>query len=315
MTQEIAGTIATSAPILLLIALGVVLRRIRLISESGLDQIKGLIVNVALPAAFFVAFLTMEFDTNYLGLFLFIPLILFGLLFLGYALERLPFGRRPTPFLMTGMELGMLGIGLFGTAYGMSEVWAISVVALPHELFVWFVLVTLMKNRYGGPTSFGRTLASFARSPIIISILSGTALNLLGATDWMTTALVPRSLIATLEMLSNIIGPLILIVVGYGTRISRNAFRAAGPVVLVRGGLIILIAAVITPVVARQLLGLPRILEHAIFTFLILPPPYIVPLYIPSDQEEDLVYSNNVLSSYTILSVVAFLIYFTLTPA
>lgn len=315
MTPEIVGTIATSAPILLLIALGVIVRRAKLLSQSGLDELKALIVNLALPAAFFVAFLNAEFDTNYLGIFLFIPLILFGLLFVGYLLEKLPFGKRPTPFLMTGLEFGMLGIGLFGTAYGMSRVWAISVVALPHEFFIWFVFVTLIKIRYGGPTSFGSTLASFARSPIIIAILSGTALNLIGATEWMTTALVPRAVVRTLEMLSNIIGPLILIVVGYGTRISVKGLSAAAPVVLIRGAIILTIALVVSPFVSRQLLNLPPIFEHALFTFLILPPPYIVPLYIPSKHEGDLVYANNVLSTYTIFSIVAFLIYFTLNPA
>lgn len=315
MSQEVANTIATSLPIILLIGSGVIIRKVRLISETGLEEIKGLVVNAALPAAFFVTFLTMEFDTNYLGIFLFIPLVLFALLFVGYLTDRLPVARRPTPFLMTGFEFGMLGIGLFTTAYGMSNFWSISVVGLPHELFIWFIFVTLMKARYGGPTDFRSTLASFARSPIIIAILSGILLNLIGLTEWMTNALVPRSFVRALEMLSNIIGPLILIVVGYGTRISVKGLAEAAPVVLIRGALIAVLALFVAPFVAQELLGLPKIFNHALFTFLILPPPYIVPLYIPSSEAEDLAYSNNVLSSYTVLSIIAFLIYFTLNPA
>jgi hypothetical protein len=315
MSQEVIDTIATSVPILLLIGAGVIVRKIKLLSERGLEEIKSLIVNAALPAAFFVTFLTVEFDTTYLGLFLFVPAILFVMLLVGYLADRLPLTKRPTPFLMTGFEFGMLGIGLFTTAYGMSNFWSISVVALPHEIFVWFVLVTLMKARYGGPTDFRSTLISFARSPIIIAILSGLLLNLTGLTEWFTTALVPRSFVRALEMLSNIIGPLILIVVGFGTRISLKGLGEAAPVMLIRGALIVLIAGWIAPFVSRELLGLPRIFSHAIFTFLVLPPPYIVPLYIPSSEEEDLAYSNNVLSSYTVISIVAFLIYYTLNPA
>lgn len=315
MTQEVANTIATSVPILLLIATGVLIRKIRLISESGLEEIKGLLVNAALPAAFFVTFLNVEFDTNYLGIFLFMPILLFALLALGYLLGRLSFAKGPTPFLMTGFEFGMLGIGLFTTAYGMSNFYAISVVGLPHELFVWIVLVTLMKARYGGPTSWKGTLTSLARSPIIISIAAGTLFNLLGLADWFTSALVLRSFVSALEMLSNIIGPLILIVVGYGTRISFDRLKSATPVVLIRGVIIAAVALVVAPWVTRDLLELPPIFSHALFTFVVLPPPYIVPLYIPGSETEDLTYSNNVLSTYTLISIVAFLIYFTFNPA
>ena len=297
MSPEITNTIATSVPILLLISAGVIVRRVGLLTEGGLDEIKGLIVNAALPAALFLAFLTMEFDTSYLGLFLFVPLVLFGLLLAGYLLGRLPSSGRPTPFLMTGFEFGMLGIGLFSTAYGMSELYAISVLGLPHELFIWFVYVTLLKARYGGPGTLGSTIASFARSPIIIAIITGTALNLLGLTDWFTTALVPRALYTALDMLSQIIGPLILIVVGYGTRISRRGIADAAPVLAVRGGIMLLVALIVAPWVAGDILGLPRIFVHALFTFLILPPPYIVPLYIPKGEDEELVYLNNVLST------------------
>jgi hypothetical protein len=171
-----------------------------------------------------------------------------------------------------------------------------------------------MKARYGGPTSFKGTLASLARSPIIISIAGGTFFNLLGLSDWFTTALVPRSFVSALEMLSNIIGPLILIVVGYGTRISPGRLKSAAPVILIRGAVIAAVAIFLVPWVSRDLLRLPPIFAHALFTFVVLPPPYIVPLYIPGSETEDLTYANNVLSSYTLLSIVAFLIYYTLNP-
>ncbi len=48
---------------------------------------------------------------------------------------------------------------------------------------------------------------------------------------------------------------------------------------------------------------------------MILPPPFIVPLYVPSDRREDLAYSNNVLSLYTICSIAGFLVYFAMNPA
>lgn len=315
MLQQIGSTVTTTVPIVLLIILGAVIRRIRLISPRGLSEIKGFIVNVALPAVFFVSFLTIEFETRFLGLFAFMPIVLFGLLGLGYLLGRLPGWPRPVPFLMTGFEFGMLGISLFGTAYGMNQVGVISVLGLPHELFIWFVFVTLLRLRYGAGGTVGETVRSFATSPIIIAIISGSVLNLAGAGPWLTTALVPSAFIGALEMVGNVIGPLILIVIGYGTRLTRRGITAAAPLVLLRFAVVLALGLTVVPWVVEGVLQLRPIFTHAVFTFLILPPPFIVPLYIPGTEETDLTYSNNVLSLYTVFSIAAFLVYFALNPA
>ncbi len=315
MLQQIEGTITTTVPIVLLIVLGAVIRRLRIISDTGLAEIKALIVNVALPAVLFVAFLTIEFEGRYLGIFVFMPVLLFLLLGVGYAAGRLPGWPRPVPFLMTGFEFGMLGISLFGTAYGMQQVGVISVVGLPHELFIWFVFVTLLRLRYGVGGSIGETVRSFVTSPVIVAILAGTLLNLLGAGDWVTGALAPSAVIGALNMLGSIIGPLILIVIGYGTRLTRRGVVQAAPTVVLRFAIVVTVGLTVVPAVIEGMLGLPRIFTHAVFTFLILPPPFIVPLYIPGDRSDDLAYSNNVLSLYTVFSIAAFLVYFALNPA
>jgi predicted permease len=314
MLQQMTSTVTTAVPIILLIVLGAVIRRVGLISEKGLGEIKGLITGVALPAVFFVAFLTISFDPRYLGIFVFMPILLFALLGLGYGVERFLGRRRPVPFLMTGFEFGMLGISLFGTAYGMQNVGVISVVGLPHEVFIWFVFVTLMRIRYGGSSSLSETARSFLSSPVIVAIVAGTVLNLAGAGPWLTSALVPAAAIAALEMLGNIIGPLILIVIGYGTRISPRGIREVGPLVLLRLAVVLAVGLLVVPPVIEGLLGLPRISTHAVFTFLVLPPPFIIPLYIPSSEGEDLAYSNNALSLYTLFSIAAFLVYFAANP-
>lgn len=314
MLTSVAGTVSTAVPIVLLILAGAVIRRLRLLDDHGVSQIKGLIVNVALPAVLFVAFLTLEFERRYLGIFVLMPILLFLLLGLGYILGRLPGWRRPAPFLMTGFEFGMLGISLFGTAYGMTNLGVISVVGLPHELFIWFVFVSLMRIRFGGAGSLVETVKSFLTSPVIVAILAGTVLNLVGLSDWVTTAVVPASVVGALEMLGVVVGPLILLVIGYGTRISRSAVVSTAPLVLVRYAVVLLLGLTVVPAVVEGVLGLAPVFTHATFTFLILPPPFIVPLYIPEGDTEDLTYSNNVLSVYTLLTIVTFLVYFAANP-
>lgn len=314
MSTEIARTISASVPIVLLIALGYVVRRVHILSDGAIDEIKTFIVRVALPAVLFRAFLTVDLDAGYLGIFVMMPIILVVMLLMGYLVERPMRGESSTPFLMTGFEFGMLGISLFGTAYGMDRVGIISVVGLPHELFIWFVFVTLMSARYDGSGSITAALRSFLRSPIILAIAAGAILNLAGVGPFVRTSIVTRPILRAMELLGGIVAPLILVVIGSGMRISLTGVRRALPIVLVRFALILVLVLLVVRPVVEGLMGLDRIVTHAVVTFLLLPPPFIVPLYIPTDRTSDLAYANNVLSVYTLLSISSFLVYFWFNP-
>ncbi len=314
MNDVLASTTSITLPILLLIALGAFLRIRGTVTEAGVDQFKRVIVRVALPAVLFSSFLTVEFDASYLGLMVYVPLLCFALLGAGVLFGRTRSAREYSPYLMTGFEFGMLGITLFATAFGMDNVGVIGIVGLSHEFFIWFVYVSFLEAKRGDRRSFAGTVRSFASSPVIIAIVSGTLLNVLGAGPWFKAALVPAALLKTMEYLSGLIAPTILIVVGYGMRIDLRGIGEALPTVLVRAALIAVVAFVLNPLVVG-VLGLPTIFLAALTTFVILPPPYIVPLFVPAGREEQMAFSNNVLSIYTVLSIAAFLVYVATTVA
>ena len=54
--------------------------------------------------------------------------------------------------------------------------------------------------------------------------------------------------------------------------------------------------------------------EIALFTLLVLPPPFIVPLYMPPGMADERRYVNNVLMLYTVATIVIFAVYFVLNP-
>jgi len=313
MRELLFETGATTIPIILLIALGWFIRRRSLISAEGFDQIKTLIVKIALPALLFSSFLTVEFERAYLGIFVFIPILCISLLGLGYLFSRTRFGHPFSPFLMTGFEFGMIGITLFGTAYGMDQIGVLGVVGLSHEFFIWFGFVTILEAKVGGTRSIGDTLRGFLHSPVIIAVILGTAANLLGLGSWFSRAMIPSALLTAMHHLSGMIIPLILINVGYGMRIDIAGIRQALPTVLTRLVLVLSVALLANPWLVR-VLGLPAIFGHALFTFVLLPPPFIVPLYIDRKHADDMTYANNVLSVYTLVSIVAFLVYVAFHP-
>ncbi|MDO5676081.1 MAG: hypothetical protein Q4G35_01095 [Propionibacteriaceae bacterium] len=315
MNLDLLGpTISSVVPILLLIGLGVLLRRLDVISEAAVEGFKRLVVNVVLPAVLFLAFLGLQWDPTTLWLVVLVPALCFLLLGIGYLIPRWLGTPRVSPFLFTGFEFGMVGLALFTAAYGMEHAPAAAIVGLGHEFFIWFVFVTLLKRQSDGAVSLGATLRSFVTSPVIIAIAAGLILNLAGLQWFMTGNIVAQPLTRTLEFLAGMIVPLILIIVGYGTQLTRAGVRQAAPFVAVRFAVCLVLAVVVVFGILGAWLGLPQPLQAALFMLLILPPPFIVPLFLPASRASEITFANNVLSLYTLVSVVAFLTYVAFVP-
>ena len=311
-TSEIINRVL---PVLMLIGLGHWVRRSRFLPESTIDDLRKIAVTIALPSVLFVSFLEIELKTEYLVLFV----VMFGLcvaLFgLGTLLKRLlKIEQAYFPFLITGFEYGMLGISLFGSAYGLEKIGYIAVVDLGHEIFIWFVFLALLLVKRDGLQKPGQLINAFVRSPVIIGILAGLFFNMVGARELLYNSAVTGAVMASLQFLSNLTIPLILIIVGYGIKLDRSGIREALPVLAVRLILLIPLALVLNTVLIRTLLRLEPAFEAAFFTLLVLPPPFIVPLYMRSESADERRYVNNALTLYTLVSIILFGLYVATHP-
>jgi predicted permease len=316
VSGTITNVIVRILPILLIIALGNLIRARKILNDSAVDQLRGLVVNIALPAVLFVAFLEMELQAAYVGLFATTIVVGLGMLGLGFLLRKVAGIKHDYfPYLIAGFEFGMVGITLFGSAYGLENVGYIAIVDLGHELFVWFVLATLLTAKRDGTSSVQSVLRGFATSPLIIAIFAALALNLLGVREWFIDMPVGAALMQSFNFLGNLLIPLILILIGYGMRLSWKGIQESLGVVVSRLAILLPLAIVVNIFVVRRWLGLGPGFEAALFTLFILPPPYIVPLFMPAERTEERVYVNNVLSVYTALSLAIFIIYFSINPA
>lgn len=303
-------------PIVLLLALGYGLRTRRFLSQSTVDELRKFVVNITLPAVLFISFLEIELKSAYL--------VIFGLMFglcvllflLGQLLKRqLKIAQEYFPFLTTGFEYGMLGVSLFGSAYGLEKIGTIAVVDLGHEIFIWFVFLPLLLMKRDGRQSLGGIGRSFITSPVVLAILASLALNLLGAAEALGTLPVTGAVMTTLGFLGNLTIPLILLIVGYGIQIDRHGLRTSLSLVGLRLALLIPLALLINVFVIRGLLQLDPYFEAAVFTLLILPPPFIVPLYArPNLPLAEIQTINNVLMLHTVISIALYIVYFALNP-
>ncbi len=302
-------------PILLLIALGHWTRRSGFLTESTVENLRKLVVTLALPSVLFISFLEMKLQTKYLLVFALIFALNVTLFALGRALKaRLRVEYLYFPFLMTGFEYGMLGVSLFGSAYGLDKIGYIAVIDLGHELFIWFVFLAFLLMLRDGHQDPRQLLRAFLTSPVIIGILAGIALNVIGAREFVNERPVVGGVMATLRFLGNLTIPLILIIVGYGIRLDRTGIREAAPVIGIRLAILVPLALLLNRLVLRGLLDLEAPFEAGLFTLLVLPPPFIIPLYMKAGLPDERRYVNNALTLYTVASITLFTVYFVLHP-
>jgi predicted permease len=302
-------------PILILIALGQWIRRRQFLTDGTVEGLRKIVVNLALPSVLFVSFLQIQLKSAYFVVFIAIFVLCLGLLGAGLLVKRLGHVQHGYfPFLMTGFEYGMLGVSLFGSAYGVEKIGYIAVVDLGHEFFIWFVFLGLLLMRRDGLQNPGQLAQSFLRSPVTVAIVAGLLLNALGAQTALFQWPVTGALMATFQFLGNLAIPLILLIVGYNLQLDWQGIREALPVVVLRLAILLPLALVLNVFFIRGLLHLEPLFEAALFTLLILPPPFIVPLYVQPELVEEKRYINNVLILHTVVSISIYVIYFVIHP-
>jgi predicted permease len=296
-------------PIFLLLALGWGLRVGGLVDDRTGNALKLLVVRVVLPAVLFLSFVDLDLRPQYVALVgLVFAICIAGLLAGPIVLRVAGVTSRWARFLMTGYEYGMLGIGLFAGAFGLASIGTIAVVALGHELFIWFVFFALLLAEGEGRPSAADLARRFAANPVIVAILAGLALDLMGVhvADLEKLPLVD-AVVATLKLLAPMTVPLILIVVGHGFHFEGGAFADVARVVAARLAIQIPLAA-LGWAGLRLGLGLEPRFAVALATLMLLPPPFIVPLFMPEAKENDAErrFVHRVLTVHTLVSLALF---------
>ena len=167
-------------PILLLISLGYWTRHKDFLNETTIEGLRKIVVILALPAVLFISFLNVELQPSYFFIFGFTFLLCILLFLLGQLLKRqLSIQYSYFPYLTTGFEYGMLGVSLFGAAYGMEKIGYIAVVDLGHEIFIWFVFLPLLLIKRDGVQNPKDVVKSFLSAPVVIAILAGISFNVM----------------------------------------------------------------------------------------------------------------------------------------
>ena len=286
-------------PVFLVLMLGVLCRRRALISREGVNALKKVAVDIALPAVMFSAFATAEYSFRSIC----VPLTMFAVccaaLFLGFTLcKKLKIGGRLSPYLAAGFEAGMLGYALFAILFPGEKTAAFAMVDLGQVLFVFTVYKILLAGR----SNVKEALREALSAPTVWAILLGLLVGATGLYD----ALKPSGISQVLDALTDFVAAptsvLILLAVGYDLVPSQIQWRKIGALIGLRLGVSAVLLGVAL-LVDRFVLG-QMMHAGALLLMFVLPPPYVLPVF--ADVEDERADVSSALSALTFISIVLF---------
>jgi hypothetical protein len=294
-------------PIFLLILLGVALRRLSVIQPSAITDIKKLVVTVTLPAVLFLAFAQVAIETRYLA----IGAIMFGACWLVLLLGRRlgPALRLPSPYtpsLLTGFEAGMMGYAIFGAVYGQESIYKFGIVDLGQVLFVFFVLVPGLQRLSAGRQSGRTTLVSFFKTPVILAIVAGLVFKRLGLSELVSQWPIASGILEAIRLVGAMTTPLVAIAIGYELQFRSGDLSRPLRTVVVRLAIWVPFGLLTSTLVMGRLLGLDPVFQAAMLTMVLLPPPFVIPIFMRRGSEQDTNYVVNTLTLATLGTLLAY---------
>ncbi len=293
-------------PVLVLLLLGYMIKLKGFLSTEAVTEIKRLVVNISLPALLFLVFLDVDFRVGYFLVILVIFLANILMLFLGRGFAGLFAVENPYfPLLFTGFEVGMLGIPLFGAVYGLENVKYMGVVQIGQELYVWFILLGLIFSLRKEGSNYRQVLQSFISSPVIIAIILGIVVNLTGLNTLAGDSNLYKALMNSLDLIAGLTVPLILIIIGYEINFKTGNLRLPLKIIGLRLILFLVLALFINKYIFTNFLNLNKMYNIALMSMFILPPPFIIPLFIADDEENKYIF--NTLSLATLVSLAVYI--------
>ena len=303
----------TVLPVIIMLIVGMICRKTNMISREGIGAPKNVVVNLALPAVLINAFATMTYSWKNVVVTLMMFLVCLAAWFLGRVLRKVfHMKSRFIPFLTTGFEAGMLGYALFPLLYGADKVSGFATVDLGQVLFVFTlykVLLGLDAKENGSPETHERVdikilLKEMFTSPVVIAIIIGV---LFGATG-LYQAMIPSGISSVMDACTSFVsaptGAIILLTIGYDLVLDKIPWKRVASVSVSR--IVIMIIMRLAAGAVVRLIGLGDSLDTALNVMMILPPPYVLPVF--ADDENEREYVSASLSVLTLITIICFMV-------
>ena len=297
--EKVISVIQTALPVFLALAIGMFCRSRNFLSRQGIDELKKVAINITLPFVLFNAFATAEYTLAALIL----PVTVFLLCCLVLALGKLivkvfHISGKVSAYLASGFEAGMLGYALFALLFPDVPVSRFALLDIGQTLFVF----TLYKILLSGKTDLKAIGRDMVTSPILWAVFLGI---LTGATG-LYAAMGKWGVVGIVDGVTSFIsaptGMIILLAVGYDLVIWEIPWKSTAGLIAMRL-FVVAVGYGILVLLNRTLLK-DMIFEGAALLLMILPPPYVLPVF--ADEPSERVQISSALSALTLVTMILF---------
>ena len=293
-------------PLLSMLVIGIILRRKKIVTPQGISDIKSIIINVCLPAVIFTAFYNAEYSVRTIIFMAVIFSVCIAALLAGFLFKKIfKIKQEIMPYLITGMESGMLGYTLYAMLLGSQNLGYFAVADFGQEIFIFTVFMTLLNIKSKPDYTFKKAVHGILSSPPFIAIILGIIVGITGLGKMMGASQAGAAIISVISFMSAPISALILIVIGYGIELSRSNLSAACKAILLRA-LTMLALCVLAYTILRALIPMNDPMKWALVLLFLLPPPFVLPIFVQKEDEQHYIATS--LSVYTLFSIAAFTI-------
>ena len=110
------------------------------------------------------------------------------------------------------------------------------------------------------------------------------------------------------EMVGSITTPVICIVIGYELQFAGGGIWKSVKTILIRTALLLVLALLVNRFLIRGVLNLGIMYEYAVLTMFLLPPPFVISVFMDSKDTKNTHYVANTLSLSTVVSLGVFII-------
>lgn len=295
-------------PVIVMLVIGMICRERKLISPQGIEGLQALVMNFTLPISLFYTFYraSITADTVIFPVTFFV--VTAGGIFVGRLLCRIVKEQDAYfPFTLTGYEAGMLGYALFGILLGSDKITQFALMDIGHVLAIFTVYVALVKSVGGTRQTAGEAIKGILTTPVLIGIVLGVVFSVTGIGGLLENSSVGALVGGVCEFVAAPTSAVILVVIGYRMNFIGIAWKQVSKVIVLRLVQQVIMAALVFSLF-RVLGGVfcePLTLISAAI-LMILPPPFILPLYIDGEEKKE--FYSSAISVYTMLSIIGFMV-------
>ena len=296
------------SPVLVMIILGILCRKWKLLNKNGIDSMKALVTNIMLPVAIFHALATSDYgaETAKLVGIMFIMLVVsFGIGFLMKPLMTENY-RKYLPFMVSVYEGGSMAYPLYTSLCGQDNLSQIAVLDIAGLLFGFSIYMGMLGQTENGEKINVKNLAvSAVKTPAFIASVLGIIAGLTGVIKLLLASPAGGIYTSVESILTTALTAIILIVVGFSMELTPELFGPCVRTIVMR---IVLQAVMIVCVLlaVHSFIGSNKLLDLAVITYMSAPATFSMQTFLK--REDGSAYVSTTNSLYCIVSVVVYMI-------